>query len=525
MTTDFDWIVVGSGFGGSVAALRLAEKGYRVAVIEAGRRYEDADFARSTWNLWKFLWAPSLGLHGIFRLTPFRDILVASGTAVGGGSAVYANTLYRPKPDFYQNPQWSRLDNWEPSLAPHFASAERMLGVRQVPFDSDSQQLLRAAGAHLGVADTFVRTPVGVFFGTPGERVGDPYFGGAGPDRTGCTRCGACMVGCRVGAKNTLLKNYLWFAERRGAMIIADTEATDIRPVGSPDGGDGYTVTTRRPGAWVGPRAQRFTARGVVLAGGALGTNQLLASCRVTGALPRLSDCVGQLVRTNSEAIHAVRFGDAALRPWNDVAISGSIHPSPDTHIELVTFGKQGDAIGLVLAPLAPGGHGGAAVLRLLGAVLRHPIRMLRDALPTGWSAHSTIVLAMQTRDNALTFAARRSWRGIRLTTRPHDARPNPREIPLAREVTQWLAAHTGGSSHASVLEVLSGVPTTAHLLGGAVIGAGPDTGVIDAQHRVFGYRNLLVCDGSAVPANPGVNPALTITAMAERAMSFVPAR
>lgn len=524
MTFDFDWIVVGSGFGGSVAALRLSEKGYRVAVLETGRRYEDGDHATSAWNLRKFLWAPSLGLRGILRLSAFRDILIASGSAVGGGSAVYANTLYRPKPEFFTNPQWASLDQWQAALAPHYATAERMLGACEVPFETDAQRLLAKAGTQFGGSGVVAKPPVGVFFGAPGERVPDPYFGGDGPGRTGCTRCGACMVGCRIGAKNTLLKNYLWFAERHGARVFADTEVSDIRPRAAPDGSDGYIVTTRRPGAWFRKRPATFTTAGVVVAAGALGTNQLLASCRMLGALPRLSDRLGHLVRTNSEAIHAVRFGDAALRPWHDVAISASIHPSPDTHVELVTFGEHGDVISLILAPLTRGGNGVAVFGRLLAAIVRHPVRMIRDALPFGWSRHAAIVLVMQTRDNALTFEARRSWRGgVTLTTRPHEARPNPTEIPVARAITEWLATATGGTAHASLLEVLGSVPTTAHLLGGAVIGESPATGVIDAQHRAFGYRNLLVCDGSAVPANPGVNPALTITAMAERAMSFVP--
>ena len=526
MTHDFDWIVVGSGFGGSVAALRLAEKGYRVTVLEAGRRYEDGDYATSAWNLRKFLWAPSLGLRGILRLTAFKDIFVASGSAVGGGSAVYANTLYRPKPEFFTNSQWAGLERWDAALAPHYATAERMLGAREVPFDTDAQRLLAKAGAKFGGSSAVAKPPVGVFFGAPGERVADPYFGGDGPERTGCTRCGACMVGCRVGAKNTLLKNYLWFAERHGARIFADTEVGDIRSRGAPDGSDGYVVTTRWPGAWFRKRPATFTARGIVVAAGALGTNQLLAQCRMLGALPRLSDRLGHLVRTNSEAIHAVRFGDPALRPWHDVAISASIHPSPDTHVELVTFGEHGDAISLVLAPLTHGTGGVRVLFSLAGAILRHPVRMIRDALPFGWSRHSAIVLVMQARDNALTFEARRSWRGgVTLTTRPHDDRPNPTEIPLARAITEWLATATGGTAHASVLEVLGSVPTTAHLLGGAVIGRDAGAGVVDSRHRVFGYRNLLVCDGAAVPANPGVNPALTITAMTERAMSFIPNR
>ena len=525
MTFDYDWIVVGSGFGGSVAALRLTEKGYRVVVIECGRRYADDDYAESAWDFRKFFWAPRLGMHGILRLTAFRDIYVVSGSAVGGGSAVYANTLYRPKPEFYRNSQWAGLEEWESALAPHYAEAERMLGPTIIPFESDQQQLLRAAADHLDVRSTFTGTRVGVYFGAPGERVRDPYFSGAGPDRTGCTRCGACMMGCRVGAKNTLLKNYLWFAEQKGARIVPDVEVTEVRALGGGSGHDGFELTTRKAGAWFGGRG-RLTARGVVVAAGALGTNRLLAQCKLSGALPRVSERLGDLVRTNSEAIHAVRTAaDSAVRPWNDVAISASIHPTPDTHIELVTFGQRADAVSMLLMPLTGNATGVRAVVALLGALLTRPIRMLRALWPVGWSGRAFFVLAMQTADNAIRLRARRGWfGGVTLWSEADDARRMPNRIPIAREITEWLAKRTGGTAQAGALEVLFGIPTTAHLLGGAVIGRDTSTGVIDAQQRVFGYENLLVCDGAAVPANPGVNPALTITAMAERAMTFIPA-
>jgi len=283
---DFDWLVVGSGFGGSVSALRLAEKGYRVGVLEAGRRFRDEDFAESTWQLRRFLWAPFIGLRGIFRLTPFKDVFIASGSAVGGGSVVYANTLYRAAPAFFTNPQWRDLGDWASSLAPHYDTAERMLGVNEVQRESDGQKLLQDIGRHFGVGHTFRRTPVGVFFGKPGTTVPDPYFGGEGPERTGCTFCGACMVGCREGAKNTLLKNYLWFAEKRGATILPEREVVDIRPLGAADGSEGYAVTTQRPGAWFRRQRRTFTTRGVVVSAGALGTNRLQAH-RVAAAHQR----------------------------------------------------------------------------------------------------------------------------------------------------------------------------------------------------------------------------------------------
>ncbi|MDA1082373.1 MAG: GMC family oxidoreductase [Gemmatimonadetes bacterium] len=530
-TFDYDWVVVGSGFGGSVSALRLSEKGYRVAVIECGHRHADDEYAESAWNLRRFLWAPRLGLHGITRLSPFRDVFVLSGSAVGGGSAVYANTLYRAKPAFFTNQQWAGLERWESVLQPHYETAERMLGVGVVPFESDGQRLLRAMADELGVPETFSRTPVGVFFGEPGTTVPDPYFGGTGPDRTGCLRCGACMVGCRHGAKNTLLKNYLWFAEKNGALVIADRTVTSVRPLGDGDGDsdsdgrDGYVVTTEAPGAWFSKRRRTITARGVVIAAGALGTNRLLIQCRESGALPRLSARLGRLVRTNSESILAVTLppGDATL-PWHDVAISASIHPRPDTHVEFVTYGRRADLMALLLAPLTGNGSRITRPLMMLANIARHPLRFLRARWPFGWSERTHVVLVMQTSDNAIAFRSTRGWLGgFRLTTEQHAQTPNPTFIDVANDVAERVAALTGGIPQSSALESLANIPTTAHILGGAVIGADASTGVVDSEMRAFGYQNLLVCDGAAMPANPGVNPALTITALAEYAMSCVP--
>jgi cholesterol oxidase len=521
---DYDWLIVGSGFGGSVSALRLAEKGYRVAVLEAGLRYRDADYATTTWNLRRFLWVPSVGLRGIFRLTPFKDVFIASGSAVGGGSVVYANTLYRASPAFFTNPQWSGLKDWAAALAPHYATAEKMLGVQTVTRQSDGQSLLREVGRHLGVEDTFRRTPVGVYFGDPGKKVPDPYFGGEGPDRTGCTFCGACMVGCREGAKNTLLKNYLWFAEKRGARILPDREVVEIRPLGAADGSEGYRVTTQRPGAWFRKQRQSFTARGVVVAAGALGTNRLLAKCKLEGSLPRISDRLGQLVRTNSESILAVTLPEGMARPWNDVAISASIHPRPDTHIEFVTYGRHGDFMALLYTLLTGDGTRLTRPLLWIGNVLRHPVTFLKTLWPVGWSRRTVIFLVMQSLDNAISFRAKRGrLGGVSLTTEQDPEKPNPTYIESGNRAAEWLAAHTGGYAQSMLLEAWANIPTTAHILGGAVIGSDASRGVVDATSRLFGYENFLVCDGSTVPANPGVNPSLTITAMAEHAMLHIP--
>jgi len=521
---DFDWLVIGSGFGGSVSALRLAEKGYEVGVLECGRRFRDEDLPETTWQLGRFLWAPALGLKGILRLAPFRDVFAASGSAVGGGSVVYANTLYRAKPEFFHNAQWNGLDQWEQVLTPHYITAERMLGVKTVPFDSVNQQLIRDLAQHFGTEDTFCRTPCAVFFGEAGKTVDDPYFDGEGPARTGCTRCGACMVGCRVGAKNTLVKNYLWFAEKRGAVVLPEHEVTDVAPLGAPDGNDGYRVTTERPGAWLFKRRRRFTARGVVFAAGALGTNRLLANCKLGGSLPGVSSRLGELVRTNSESILVVRLPEDR-KTWNDVAISCSIHVDRDTHIEFVNYGRHADFMSLLCTVLVGQGNRATRPLLWLGSIARHPLRWLTTLWPVGWSRRMVMLLVMQSLDNAIALRAKKRLfgRGYRLRTEQNRDKPNPTFIAAGNAAALWLAAHTGGIAQSNSLEALANIPTTAHLLGGAIIGADATSGVIDKELRVFGYRNLLVCDGAAIPANPGVNPSLTITALAEHAMSKIP--
>ena len=522
---DYDWIIIGSGFGGSVSALRLAEKGYRVAVLECGRRYADWEFAKTTWDLKRFLWAPVIGCRGILRMTPFKDVFIANGAGVGGGSIVYANTLYRAKPEYFENAQWAGLADWQNELAPHYEVAEHMLGVNEVPFDSPADELLKNIATEFGVEETFQRTPVGVFFGEAGETVPDPYFDGEGPPRTGCTRCGACMVGCRYGAKNTLLKNYLYFAEKKGATIHPDREVVDIRTIGTEDGSEGYHVETRYPGAWFNKQQKTFSARGVIVSAGALGTNRLLARCKLGGSLPKVSDRLGELVRTNSESVLAVTLPDDSLKPWNTVAISASIHTDADTHIELVTYGERGDFMSSLFTLLTGEGTRLRRPLMLLGNIVRHPIRFLKTLWPFGWSRRTVILLVMQSLDNAIALKARKRWfgSGVKLSTQQDPEKPNPTYIDAANRATEWLAEHTGGIAQSMLLEATANIPTTAHILGGAVIGEDADSGVIDAKHRVFGYENLLVCDGAAVPANPGVNPSLTITAMTERAMSEIP--
>jgi len=522
---DYDWLVIGSGFGGSVSALRLAEKGYRVAVIERGRRYRDEDLPKSTWQLRKYFWAPALGLKGIMRMRLFRHIFTPNQIAVGGGSVVYGGVLLRAKPEFFADAQWRTLGRWDQLLQPHYDTAERMLGVKTVPFDSPSQQLAREMARHFGVEDSFSRPSIGVFFGEPGKTVKDPYFAGEGPDRTGCTRCGACLVGCRVGAVNTLTKNYLWFAEKRGARIMAEREVIDVAPLGTADGSDGYRVTTQRPGAWPGRDRRTHTARGVVFAGGTIGTNELLANCKHGGSLPRVSDRLGELVRTNSESVLTVRLPEDR-KTWNDVTASSSVHLDQDTHIEFLTYGRNADVLSLLYTVLVGEGTRLTRPLKWLGSIARHPLQWLKTLWPLGWSRRTVMLLVMQALDNAIALRARKRWfgRGYRLATDQNRDKPNPTYIDIGNKAAQWLARHTGGIAQSNVLEALGNIPTSAHVLGGAVIGADASCGVIDRQLRVFGYRNMLVCDGAAMPANPGVNPSLTITTLAEYAMAQIPA-
>ncbi len=524
---DFDWLVIGSGFGGSVSALRLSEKGYSVGVLEAGRRFADNEFPRSTADLRRYFWRPRLGMKGIFRVTTFKDVSVVSGCGVGGGSLGYACTLYTPPKQFYADRQWAAMRDWEQALAPHYAEAQRMLGVVENPHEDAVGGLLRELGEDLGVGDSYKRTPVGIFFGEAGRTVPDPYFGGQGPDRTGCTLCGRCMVGCVHGAKNTLVKNYLYFAERRGARVIPERTVVDVRPLGRGDGSEGYEVESVRSGAWLRRQRRVQRARGVVVAGGPLGTNSLLQRCRLRGSLPRISARLGELVRTNSESILTVTVPeDYPEELIRRVAITSSIYPDANTHIETVTYGNDGDSMRLFYTLLTGDGTRVTRPLKLLGNVLRHPRRLAKVLFAKHYSRRTIILLVMQTLDNAMALRPRRGPFGsVWLQTEQDPERPNPTFIPIANQAAEWFAARTGGIAQSALTEALFNIPSTAHILGGAVIAPDAEHGVVDWRQRVFGYENLLVCDGSVIPANVGVNPSLTITALAEHAMSHVPAR
>ncbi len=523
---DFDWLVIGSGFGGSVSALRLSEKGHSVGVLECGRRFADNELPSSTADFKRYFWRPFLGMKGIFRLTTFKDVSVVSGCGVGGGSLGYANTLYVPPKQFFEDRQWAEMNDWESALAPHYAEAQRMLGVVQTPTEDPADQLLRELGEELGVGDTYKKTPVGVYFGEPGVTVSDPFFGGEGPARTGCRECGRCMVGCPHGSKNTLVKNYLYLAEKRGARVMAERTVIDIRPLGDGSGKDGYEVESVRSGAWLRKERRIQRARGVVVAAGPLGTNKLLQRCRLNGSLGRISARLGELVRTNSESILMVTVPEDYPEDLiKRVAITSSIYPDPNTHIETVTYGDDGDSMHRLYTLLVGDGTRVTRPLKWLVQVLLHPRRLVQVLFPKHYSRRTIIILVMQTLDNAIALRPREGPFGsLWLKTEQDPEKPIPTFIPVANQAAEWFAKRTGGIAQSSTTEALFNIPTTAHILGGAVIAPDPSQGVIDARQRVFGYENLLVCDGSAIPANVGVNPSLTITALAEHALSHVPA-
>jgi len=530
MVADYDVLIIGSGFGGSTSALRLTEKGYRVGVLEAGRRFDDQDMAKTSWNLRKFLWAPQLGMYGIQRIHLLRNVMILAGAGVGGGSLNYANTLYVPNDPFFNDAQWAHITDWRAELMPHYEQAKRMLGVVTNPTFTDADRILKEVADDMGVGDTFVPTPVGVFFGengekTPGKTVPDPYFGGVGPARTGCIECGSCMTGCRYGAKNTLLKNYLGLAETAGADVIPMTTVVDLEP--QADGS--WKVHTVRTGSKVRRRKTTYTAEQVIVAGGTWGTQKLLFKLRDTGRLPKLSEKLGVLTRTNSESI----VGAGRLRVKDDldlthgVAITSSIHPTEDTHIEPCRYGKGSNAMGLLQTlmtdGLLPDGTGVPRWRQLVQTAKADPRGTIRLLNPRKWSERTMIALVMQHLDNSITTYTKRSKLGFRrVVSKQGHGEPNPSWIPAGNEVTRRIAEKIDGVAGGTWGELFN-IPLTAHYLGGAVIGDTAEHGVIDPYHRVHGYPTMSVVDGAAISANMGVNPSLSITAQAERAASLWP--
>jgi cholesterol oxidase len=520
---DWDYLIIGSGFGGSVCGLRLVEKGYRVAMLEQGRRLGAGDFPRTNWNLKRWLWLPPLGWRGLFRMTFFPHVTVLSGVGVGGGSLVYANTLPVPPDDFFTAPSWAGLADWKRELEPHYGTALRMLGAVENPTVTYPDEVLREVARDLGRAEAHRPTTVAVYFGEAGATVPDPYFGGEGPSRTGCNLCGGCMLGCRHDAKNTLDKNYLYLAEKKGLVIEANTEAIWVRPL---DGG--YEVTGLQGTSVLRWRRRRrgFTARNVIFAGGVLGTVSLLLRLRGSpDGLARLSDRLGQFVRTNSEAL----IGVVSMRRDRDlskgIAIGSILQTDSHSHLEPVRYPEGAGFFRLLTVPHVSGGNLARRVARLFGVLLRHPWQGLRAWLVPDWAKHTVILLYMRALEGHLSMKLGRSvTTGFRrgLTTALEEGPAPTAFMPEATDLAHRIARKVEGFPQSLITETLMGIPTTAHILGGCCMGEGPETGVIDHRHRVWGYEGLYVVDGSAVSANPGVNPALTICALGERAMSFI---
>lgn len=512
----FDVIIVGSGFGGAVSALRMAEKGFRVLVIEKGKRYESRDFPKTNWNLRKYIWLPRFFLYGIQCMTLLKDVFILHGAGVGGGSLVYANTHLIPLEKAFDDPRWPG-NGWKEKLRPFYDLAQKMLGTVPAYGLAETDLILKECADEMGKGDSFKPVNVGVFFGKAGETVSDPYFDGKGPARSGCTLCGGCMVGCRHNAKNTLDKNYLYLAERLGVKIQPESEVTNIIPLNS-----GYELTIRKSTGFLHPESKIKTQK-VILAGGVMGTVKLLFKCRLRGSLENISDRLGEFVRTNSEAILGVLGGNTDKKDYTKgIAISAKFHPDENTSIETVRFGPGQNALG-GLATIMPATRSLPGIIGWPLSIIQHPIAFIKSLVPWKWSESSVIILVMQPISNYLKLNfERRWWRfGFRsMNSRRSTAERIPAHIPIGEKVTNMVAEKTDGIPMSSYFDSLLGIPTTAHILGGCCMGNSPDDGVVDENCEVYNYPGMYVIDGSVIPSNLGVNPSLTITAVAEYAMS-----
>ena len=529
---DFDFIVIGSGFGGSVSAHRLVEKGYRVAVMEMGRRWTPDNLPHSSWSLHRWFWRPRIGLRGFFNMRFFDHVTIFHGCAVGGGSITYASTLLPPQDKVWENGTWRGLADWQSEMPHHYETASRMLGVTENRIFGAADHLLKRAADVAGVGQTFYRTKVGILEPAEGEEgnktVADPFFGGEGPSRTTCIACGGCMMGCRYGAKNTLDLNYLYLAEKHGAQVFPETKVVDVRPLnGASDGSAGYEVSTVKSTAWLRRRPRCFTCRSVVFSASSLGTMELLFHLKEAGSLPHISGQLGKHVRTNSESLIGARVPGSRIDFSQGIAIGSGIYIDEHTHIEAVRYPNGSDAMGFLTTILTDGRPGPRRIAlwlkNVVASLLRHPFKTVRVLQPLGWAREFVILLCMQALEGQIEMRWQRPWFWPFRKFLVSRGQKVPTYIPRANEFAKKFAQLTGGFPMSMLPEILFDVPGTAHCIGGCVIADSPEHGVIDAHHRVFGYQNMYICDGSVVAANLGVNPSLTITALAERAMSFVP--
>ena len=523
---DYDYLIIGSGFGGSVSAHRLTEKGYKVGVLEMGKRYRQKDYPKTNWNYPKFLWMPWIKFFGFFRMVVFKHAFVLSGVGVGGGSLVYANTLLVPPDEVWDDPKWKGLQDWKTLMPKFYQVAKHMLGVVKNPYLGQADRLLQQTSESEGFGESFYSTDVGIYFGEKGKTVPDPYFGGKGPDRTGCTLCGGCMVGCRHNAKNSLDKNYLYFAEKQGATVIPETRVIDVQPLHHSDGGEGYAIYTEQSTANFFKKRRVFYTRGVIFSAGVLGTMKLLLACKAKGSLPHLSSQIGEYVRTNSESIIGVRVEETQENDMSDgIAIGSGFHIDETTHVEACRYSKKSDALVGLTTPLPQGSTQSKRILNWLKILLLKPLVVMKVLKPSNWAKSTIILLVMQTLDNKINMRLKRHWFFPFKKSLATSGPKIPTYIPKANDFAQKMAKQTKGTPIASITEILMNIPTTAHILGGAAMGDSPESGVIDHRNRVFNYKNMYVCDGSMIGANLGVNPSLTITALTEHAMSYIPTK
>ena len=538
MQQTYDYVIIGSGFGGSVSAMRLTEKGYSVLILERGKRFEDKDFPKSNWNLPKYLWLPALRFHGFFEMTFMNGLLAFHGSGVGGGSLVYGNVLIEPDERLFASPSWSHLNDWKKELQPHYESARKMLGVVRNPRITPADEVCKEIAESLGYGHTFEPLPVGVFFGEENATVADPFFGGEGPERTGCNFCGGCMVGCRYGAKNTLPKNYLYFAEKNGAEVRAEVKAMDIRPLTMDDGPQEmvngqssaseeirYAVVYQSSTSLIRQRQTVF-AKNVIVSAGTIGTLELLFRVRdETKSLPKISGQLGNRVRTNSENILGVTARGRNIDYSKGIAITSIFNVDEVTRVEPVRFADGQNFNRVMTAPLIEGASNiFMRLLKTLWEIVRHPWDFLYGKIFAHWARYSTILLVMQTEENLTRIRLGRSFftfgrKGLIIQNeKEHSAE----SLPHAHKITRAFADKVNGFAAAVFTDSLFNFPSTAHLMGGVPFGKSEEDGVIDLNFEVFNYPGLYVVDGSVIPANPGVNPSLTITALAEYAMSKI---